>query len=246
MDPDRPSSHLSRISTPWSLLRQAHADSLASAETAQHLLLQRYCGAVFRHLQGALKEEEEALELLQEFALRFLRGDFRRADPGSGRFRDYLRKALSHLITDYYRERKTRPQALPSNIVERTASPEEEVDSEAFFLQSWREELINRTWEALAAAKPTYYAVLLFHVQNPDMPSPQVAAQLTDDLNKPLTAGQVRVILHRAREKFSDLLLDEVAHSLATYTEAELIQELRALHLLELCAPALQRRQSRF
>jgi hypothetical protein len=38
-------------------------------------------------------------------------------------------------------------------------------------------------------------------------------------------------------------LLDEVAHSLASCSEAELVQELRALRLLNLCAPAVERRK---
>jgi hypothetical protein len=71
MNPDDPPSHLSRISTPWSLMRRAHKDSGACASSAQRLLVQRYCGAVFRYLRGALKDEEAALELLQEFVLRF-------------------------------------------------------------------------------------------------------------------------------------------------------------------------------
>jgi hypothetical protein len=148
-------------------------------------------------------------------------------------------------VTDYYRERQTMPQPLPPDIVQQAVPRDNEAQSEAAFVQSWREELLNRTWEALAAAKPTYHAVLLFHVQNPDTPSPQMAASLTDKLGKPLTATGVRVTLHRAREKFSDLLLDEVAHSLGNCTETELVQELRALRLLQLCVPALERRKAR-
>jgi hypothetical protein len=39
------------------------------------------------------------------------------------------------------------------------------------------------------------------------------------------------------------LLLDEVAHSLGTCTEAELVRELHTLQMLRLCAPALERRK---
>jgi RNA polymerase sigma-70 factor (ECF subfamily) len=207
--------------------------------------MQRYCGAVYRYLRGALHDEEAALELFQEFALRFLRGDFHRADPAAGRFRDYLRAALSHLVTDYHRERRAQPQPLPADIVRRAIPPDEGADSEAAFLRSWREELVNRAWDALAEAKPTYHAVLVFHVENPEVPSPRMAEQLAARLGKPFTAAHVRVTLHRAREKFAELLLDEVAHSLGACTEAELIQELSALQMLKLCAPALERRKGR-
>ena len=245
MDPDPPRSHLSRISTPWTLVRLAHADAEASAAPAQRLLLQRYCGAAYRYLRGALRDEDAALELLQEFVLRFLRGDFRRADPGSGRFRDYLKAALIHLVTDYHREQRARPRPLPADFARRAVAPDEGAENEATFLQSWREELINRTWLALAEAKPTYHVVLVLHVENPELPSPGLAERLTVRLGKPFTAAHVRVTLQRAREKFAELLLDEVAHSLGACTEAELVQELRALRMLKLCAPALERRKGR-
>ena len=83
MESDPPRSHLSRISTPWTLVRLAHADAEAPAAHALRLLLQRYCGAAYRYLRGALRDEDAALDLLQEFVLRFLRGDFRRADPAA-------------------------------------------------------------------------------------------------------------------------------------------------------------------
>ena len=243
MDLNFPRPHLDRISTPWTLVRQAHAGPEAGAATAQRLLIQRYCGAVYRYLRGALHDKEAALDLLQDFVVRFLRGDFRRADSAAGRFRDYLKTALIHLVTDYHRQRKAQPQPLPADLIQRPIPLDDETDSEAVFLQSWREELVNRAWEAMAAAKPTYHAVLVFYVENPGLPSPQVAEQLSDRLGKPFTAAHVRVVRRRAREKFAELLLDEVAHSLGSCGEAELVQELRALRPLGLCAPAVERRK---
>jgi RNA polymerase sigma-70 factor (ECF subfamily) len=245
MDPDCPRPHLSRISTPWTLVRLAHTGSEPDAATARRLLVQRYCGAVYRYLRAALADEEAALDLFQDFVLRFLRGDFRRADPAAGCFRNYLRVALRHLVTDYHRERRARPQPLPPDLVEQPPPSDEGADDETAFLRTWREELVNRAWEALGEANPTYHAVLLWHVENPDVPSPRMAEKLAARLRKRLTAAHVRVTLHRAREKFGRLLLDEVAHSLGTCTEAELVQELRELQLLKLCGPALKRHQGR-
>jgi RNA polymerase sigma-70 factor (ECF subfamily) len=69
-----------------------------------------------------------------------------------------------------------------------------------------------------------------------------MAAQLSTELGKPLTAAGVRQLLHRARERFADLLLEEVAQSLAEPSPERLEQELLELGLLEYCRPALQRR----
>ena len=244
MKSDSRESRLSQISTPWALLGRAHRAAGDRAAHARRLLLQRYCGAAYRYLRGALGNDDAAGDLLQEFVLRFLRGDFRRADPGSGRFRDYLKAALGHLVADYYRHRRAQPQPLPAAIHERPSAAEP-ADDDATFLRSWREELVNRTWMAMAEANPTYYAVLMFHLEYPDLPSAGAAERLSARLGRPFTAAHVRVTLQRAREKFAELLLDEVAHSLGACTEAELVQELQAVRLSKLCAPALKRRKGR-
>src|SRR5436190_1193761 len=129
---------LSRISTHWTLVFQAHADRADAV--AQGTLLQRYRRAVFRYLLGALRDADQAEELAQEFALRFLRGDFRRAHPERGRFRDYVKTALSHLVTDLHRARKAGP--LPLGGPEPAAAPAAPEDD---FLRCWREEVLECT-----------------------------------------------------------------------------------------------------
>ena len=66
---------------------------------------------------------------------------------------------------------------------------------------------------------------------------------LSAAIGKSWTAAGVRQTLHRAREKYADLLLDEVAHSLENPTVERIEQELDDLGLLEHCRPALNRRE---
>src|SRR5438132_629599 len=102
---------LSQISTQWSQVFEAHRDPADELAAARWTLLQRYSGAVYRYLLGAVRDPEVASELSQEFAFRFVRGDFRRADPERGRFRAYVKRALAHLVADHYRARQAWPQA---------------------------------------------------------------------------------------------------------------------------------------
>jgi RNA polymerase sigma-70 factor (ECF subfamily) len=74
------------------------------------------------------------------------------------------------------------------------------------------------------------------------MHSPQMAKALTARLGRPFTAAGVRQTLHRAREKFADLLIDEVTHALASPTSEDVEHELVELGLFEYCRPALGRR----
>jgi RNA polymerase sigma-70 factor (ECF subfamily) len=240
MEPECRNECLSQIATPWSLIGRMYAGQDEAASSALGLFLQRYSGAVYRYLLGAVRDEDAALELCQEFALRCLRGDFRRADPRYGRFRDYLRTALIHLVSDYRRARRSQPRSLPPRDLE--SGPRAPELDEGDFLPSWREELLERTWQALAKARPTLHAVLLLRVQQPELPSARLAGLLAERLRTPFTPVNVRVALHRARDKFSELLLDEVAATLEAPAEADLLEELRELRLLKFCAPALGRR----
>lgn len=239
MNQERLEQRLSRIATVWTLVAQAHAGSTDAAAESRRVLLQRYWGAVYYYLLGAARSEETAGELCQEFAQRFLRGDFRRADPQRGRFRDYLKRALSNLVTDYFREQRAQPRPLPPDLAEPRGKTQEDADA---FLCIWREDLIARSWAALSEHNATLHTVLAFHVQHAEMTSPQVAEKLSAQLAKPLSAGNVRVILKRARDKFADLLLHEVATSLEDPTDEQLLREVRALDLHRYCAGALGRR----
>ena len=87
-------AYLGRMSTEWDLVFRAHRGPPESMAEAQEILIRRYAGAVHRYLLGAVRDPDVAAELSQEFALRFLRGDFHWADPARGRFRDFVKQAL--------------------------------------------------------------------------------------------------------------------------------------------------------
>ena len=220
---------LSRISTQWTMIFQAHGEEKDALAAAQHQLLQRYCGAVYRYLLGAVRDPDVAADLCQEFALRFVRGDFRRADPERGRFRDYVKVSLTHLVKDYHRAREAWPRPLTASTPEPAAAPPASVDPDRTFLESWREELLDRTWKALAQANPNYHAVLFLRVGEPELTSPDMAQRLGSSF----TADGIRKTLERAHKKFAELLVDEVACSLGAASHDELTAELRELDLLK-------------
>ena len=239
--------HLSRISTQWDLLFQAHHGQQDAKFEAQRVLLQRYCGAVYRYLLASVHRPDAAEELSQEFALRFLRGDFRGANPERGRFRDFLKTALYHLVVDYRRCQQKQPLPLPSDSfpVADADSAAEAIDEE--FDHHWRQELLDRTWESLEKVQEEtgslYFVVLRWRAENPETPAKQLVEQLGATRAATVTETGIRQILHRAREKFADLLLDEVARSLQTAAPdtEQVEQELIDLELLAYCRPALER-----
>ncbi len=244
MDREASSQRLSRISTIWTLVYQAHG-APADAAAAQRELMQRYGGAAHRYLLGALRDPDAADELFQEFALRFVRGDFKNARAERGRFRDFVKTALFHLVVDHQRRQQKRPRPLADDAGPAVA-PQDPGESERIFLESWRDELMERTWLALqewenSTGQP-HYTVLHFRGEHPNLSSAEVAAQLGPRLGRAYSVDALRHALQRAREKFTDLLLEEVVHSLEGPSPERLEQELADLGLLTYCRAALRRR----
>lgn len=237
---------LSRIETQWSMVRDAHGSASDEVARAQRELIDRYGGAVRRYALAALRNEEAADDVLQEFALRFVRGDFDKASPERGRFRSFVKTCVYHLIVDGQRRKKRdgRQQQF------KTATPEPaaatEADHAELFDNSWRDDLLARVWTQLEgvqerSGKP-YYTALRLRVEAPEARSPELAEKIGHAVGKPMKAGAARVLLHRAREAFAELLLEEVAHSLPEARADQLEEELIALNLLEYCRPILEKR----
>jgi RNA polymerase sigma-70 factor (ECF subfamily) len=235
---------LSQISTLWSQVRRAHLGPAEATTVTRHQLLERYGRAVHRYLLGALADADAADDLMQEFAFRFLRGDFHRADQHRGRFRDFVRTALVRLIARDRRKQRRQPGPLPDDGAAPPVPQPEGDGSEAAFLRAWREELLNRAWAALArfqeeTGRPVYL-VLRFAVEHPQLRSPELAVELTRQLGKPVTAVGVRQALHRARAKFTALLVEEVAQTLDDPSADRLTEELLHLDLWRYCRSALE------
>jgi RNA polymerase sigma-70 factor (ECF subfamily) len=228
------------------MVEQAHGPDAQAVTAARQRLLQRYGGAVKRYLHAALRDPEVAEELTQEFAVRFLDGKYQGADRQRGRFRNFVKGVLAHLIADHYRRLQARPRALPLDIEETQAAAHHPADPDPLFVETWRQALLGRAWQALAEVEAQtgqhFHTVLRLRVDQPDLHSAQMAEQLSAQLGKTISAAGLRQTLHRARDRFADLLLDEVVQTLGPSAEEDLEQELIELNLLEYCQAALTRR----
>jgi len=236
--------NLNQISTLWSLVCRANQGPTEAAKSARQQLLERYGGAIRRYLRNVLNDKDAADEIFQEFALELCHGNLRGAYPQRGRFRDFVNRTLPPLIADYRRPQRQCPRTLPAAEV---AAEPEIPDLDRQFVQSWCDELLARSWAMLGAIEAEtgqpYFTVLRFRADHPQIRSPQLARQLTVQAGRPFTADGIRQLLHRAREKFAVLLVDEVTNALENPTPEQVEQELIELGLLEYCKPALSRRQ---
>jgi RNA polymerase sigma-70 factor (ECF subfamily) len=234
---------LSQIRTHWSALLGKHETGVGTG-TTRNQLIDRYLGAVYRYLLGAVRDPDLASELCQEFALRFLRGDFRGAQPDRGRFRDYVKTVLVNLVNDTHRRRQNAPVQVAE--LHNFPSPaRNDTSAEPDFAASWREELLACNWDSLRNANPTYFTVLWLRVEEPDLQSPEMAKRLSVQLGRTITPDNVRKSLERAQAKFAELLFDEVGRSLETTDLDRIEAELLALDLLRYCRTTWERRRAK-
>lgn len=239
---------LSAIHTCWEQVRAAGAGGeVPDGRDALWSLLSRYGGSVERYLMGAVRDEDVACELAQEFAVAFLKGAFKGADPNRGRFRDFVKGVLQHLVANYFRKNKKKPGHLPTEFQVADDGMEPSSDLDAKFTDCWREELLARAWQGLAEMEKRtnqpYHTVLKHKADHPDQSSEEMAETMSKRLGKAINAAAIRKALQRSREKFADLLLDDLTASLADSGPESLDHELIDLRLYEYCRPALERKR---
>ena len=201
--------HLSRIQTLWSKL-MGPSDGADQNEIRQQTLLLRYYRAAFRYLLGVVRDPGIAEDLAQEFAVNFMRGDYRNVDRQRGRFRDFLKAVLRNLARDHWRkqERSLEIQQRADSNADEPAAPADEPGG-AEFDANWREELLAKTWESLARRlEQAFWKALLhgpapskFRNRNPRTSEPGGATRAKRS-TRPSAAEGLRQILHRAREAF--------------------------------------------
>lgn len=241
-DPSSPS--LTELTTLWSVVLGARAEDTSRRAEARRQLLRRYEPAVLRFLRKAVRDEDTARELVQEFAVRLLSGGLDGADPGRGRFRDFVKGVLRHLVVDAYRK-GNRLKQHASDAPEVADSADDLAALDRQYVESWREELLARTWLALAEEDrrtgKVLHTVLRFRADHPELRSAALAEGLTTRLGRAVTDVWVRQMIHRARERFGDLLLEEIAQSLAAAQPDAVEEELVELELLQYCVAALER-----
>ena len=238
--PDTPiEDHLSKITTRWDEIFAAHNtedEQGCLPNVAQQNVLRRYADCVHRYILAATGDHHVAEDLTQDFALRFLRGDYSRARPEKGRFRDYLKTSLRNLITDHFRSQSKKHL---KEIYEHLEKNEQQLDSlEEQLMSDWRKQILNLSWNNLKQFEfernNFFHTVLAFRAKHPKENSDWLAAELSKQIGQSVNSEWVRQKLHRARKKFGSLLIEQVRSTINS--EDELEQEIAELKLQQYIA----------
>jgi RNA polymerase sigma-70 factor (ECF subfamily) len=235
-EPTDPQASLRNINTPWSLLRVANQLSLSKAGDARKSLAHRYGGALRRFVRILVPDEHDAEDVAQELVIRLVAGHFKQADPGRGRFRDLLAVAARNLARNHLEKQRRRAGKYAD--LDQVAAPAGPDAAEDQLVNTWRNELLRMTWEYLAEYERTHrgsvaHTLLRLRTEYPDDDSEQLAARLSEATGRRIRAEAARQQLRRARVRFAQLLLEELAWSLDDPTPQNVEEELIELGLME-------------
>ena len=247
-EPDPASnSRLSRIETLWSVVRHSQDTDNELCISAQQQLLGIYGNAIKRYLLAALRDEELADDMFQEFALSFIQGKFQNADAEKGKFRSFVKTVLYRMVALHYRKKSTRKEqelsADPAEAAEVSDPTSDRQDEDQQFHANWRDEILDQAWSGLEnhenESGTRYFTILNTRVNEPELTSEEFAARLSTLTGKTVKPGTARVNLHRAREKFAMFVIESVAQSLEKPNRQNVEEELIDLQLIEYCRDSL-------
>lgn len=226
--------------TRWTLVREAQGDT-PEAKAALGQLCDTYWTPVYRFLRHEGRGEDESRELAQEFFERLLSagGGVERAAPERGRFRSYLLGALKHFLAEHRRNaaRLKRGGGAVIQSLESfgtDTSPGLPIPDPAggvpdtWFDREWALAVMDRGLAAVrqsfeAAGKERQFEVLKpWLAGDTDHLSQRDAAA---DLG--MTAGAVKVAIHRLRQGFGEAVRLEISQTVNS--PAEVGEELRYL-----------------
>jgi DNA-directed RNA polymerase specialized sigma24 family protein len=221
-------TRLDQIDTQWSLLRLAHQQSFAQAGPARNALALRYSNAIRGYVGAMVKDAQDADELAQEVLVRLIRGDFAAANPERGRFRDLLKVALRNMVRTFW-NKKQRRAGTALDVAEVSTADAYADDPE--WDAAWQQSLLTLAWTALADYERSQSGsiantLLRLRAEHPDDDIADLSNRLTEKTGRSFTPATVRQQLRRARLRFAELLIEEIAKGIENPSPERIEEEL--------------------
>ncbi|MBN9122435.1 MAG: sigma-70 family RNA polymerase sigma factor [Planctomycetes bacterium] len=206
---------------------------VATLEDAQRFVF-RYGAAIRGYLNAILRDPSAAEEVMQELILALLRRGGADTWPGKGRFRDYLKTAARNAAITYLRKKGRQPVAAE---LDAHADPNSgDAAAERAMTSEWQACVLARVWRELESHERRspgnlFYTALQIVTEFQDADSTRHAQTASARTKRPITPEAFRKQVSRARLKMAELILLEVAGSIAAPTADDVEGELRELGL---------------
>jgi len=212
--------------TRWTLVLAAgHANGTANARVALEDLCRIYWYPLYAYVRRRGYETHDAEDIVQGFFARLIRlNSISGTEREKGKFRAFLLAGINHYMSDA-RERNSAAKRDVRKTVFLDAleaesryalEPVDHLTPERVFERQWALSLLENVVRRLrgeyeAAGKGALFAGLSFALTGDKSAEPY--ADLASRLK--LSEGALRVSVHRIRQRYRQLLREEIAHTLA-------------------------------
>jgi RNA polymerase sigma-70 factor (ECF subfamily) len=223
--------------TSWSVVVAARDGDAAQAREALATLCETYWYPLYAFIRRQGNSAQEAEDLTQEFFSRLLEKDFLEGvDRSRGKFRSFLLAACGHFLSNerdraraWKRGGRCRIVSLDFAQAETQYALEaaDRLSPDKLFARRWALTLLRNVLSRLRADYAARGKAALFDRLRVSLlgEDSEPAASLAAALG--MTAGAVRVAVHRLRQQFRELLREEIARTVDRPEEIE--EEMRDL-----------------
>lgn len=219
--------------TRWNLISRVSGTDPGDRERALEEICGLYQPPVRAYIRNFGYSLHDADDLTQGFFAEFLRGDhFSRPDPARGSLRGYLRMAVKRFLASEHRRAGRQKRGGHFTMVSMDADPGlmlnriDDLESlptpDLAYERQWATTLLQNVLDRLEShyrenGQETLYARLSPFVRT-DAEAP-AQRELAEALG--LSEGTLRVAVHRLRQRYRKILLDEIAATLEPGADVE-------------------------
>lgn len=202
--------------TAWTLILKARDRKELGA------LVERYWKPCYFYIRRKGHDVEDAKDLTQGFFGDFIERDaLARVTKSKGKFRSFLLACLEHYLSNEYDRRKAlkrggKPLSLDFEGAEEMLARSDEATPEQSYRREWAVEMIQRALRVLKEEMGPRFEALQEYIT---AGQPGTLKEVADRLS--LTESNVKVIIHRARRRYRDLLKEEVARTVERKDEVD-------------------------
>lgn len=222
--------------THWSIVVCAGQGETGEAAVALEKLCRAYWYPLYAHVRFRGYDLEEAKDLTQAFFLQLIaKGYLAEANPEKGRFRTFLLSSLGHFLTNEWNKSQTQKRGGKLDFISLDYIREKEdqpldighdATPERIYEKRWAEAVLAQVMERLRAeydgAQVKRFDVLktFLTTDRGTVSYAEAAAQLG------MKEQAVKSAIHRMRQRWRELMREEISHTLNTASNREVDEEI--------------------
>ncbi len=221
--------------THWSMVISAGGPRSAEAGRALATLCENYWFPVYAFVRRAGHSADDAQDLTQEFFVRLLDKQFlAAADRNKGRFRTFLLTAVKRFLANEYDRLQAKKRGGGHTILSLEGlearycqEPADTLTPERIFERQWALTLLDQVLARLHAEMASEGKAALFDAMKGHLTGSQTVSYARTAAGLGMTEGAVKVAAHRLRQRYRELLREEISQTVAGPDEIE--EEVRYL-----------------